>query len=217
MPEPDRLVEQLERYGQNPRTVFDIGVDTGTPWLYRAFPDAHFYLVDPTPTALEHMQRIAGEASAQVMNVAFGDTTSVLTFNLWPEHPSASSFFADEGAPDTVPVDVPVVRFDETVGAFARPALLKLDVQGAEMMVLRGLGERIREIDVIVVETSLLTTVRGGPEIAELTAFLCEHGFVLYDVVGLMRRPLDGALALIDAVYVPVDSPLRVDRRWAAG
>ena len=37
----------LRTYGFAPATVFDVGVYTGTPWLYESFPDAHFVLIDP--------------------------------------------------------------------------------------------------------------------------------------------------------------------------
>lgn len=211
---PDRLIEQLVRYRIEPKTVFDIGVDTGTPWMYEAFPKAKFYLVDPTPNSLPSMQKIARQVSAEILNVAFGDEKAVLKLNLWPEYPSASSFFQEVGQAPTTVIDVPVVRFDETIGAFERPALLKLDVQGAELMVLRGVGDRMKELDAVIVETNLMSTVRDAPEIAAVTAFMNEHGFVLYEIAGAIRRPLDGALALIDAVFVPADSPLRADRKW---
>jgi len=36
------------------------------------------------------------------------------------------------------------------------------------------------------------------------------------DIIGLKRRPLDGATAQFDLLFVPESSPLRADRRWAA-
>jgi hypothetical protein len=38
--------------------------------------------------------------------------------------------------------------------------------------------------------------------------------FKIYDIISLRRRPLDGALAQIDLVFVPDKSPLRSDHRW---
>jgi hypothetical protein len=43
-----------------------------------------------------------------------------------------------------------------------------------------------------------------------------DAGFVLFDIVAVNRRPLDLALAQMDAVFVPETSPLRRDHRWAA-
>jgi hypothetical protein len=110
---------------------------------------------------------------------------------------------------------VPLRRFDKLFGAFERPALCKIDVQGAEMMVLAGLGDRIAEIDVFIVETSTIATVKGGAEMAEVIGFMQARGFVVADIVGMKRRPLDGATAQVDLMFVRQDAPLRADRRWA--
>ena len=84
-------------------------------------------------------------------------------------------------------------------------------------MVLRGMGKRIQEIDIFIVETSLIATLEGdAPEFAAITDHMHDHGFVLYDIVGMTRRPLDRALAQIDAVFVREVSPLRADRRWSS-
>ena len=43
-----------------------------------------------------------------------------------------------------------------------------------------------------------------------------DHGFVVADIVGMTRRPLDGATAQLDLLFLPEeDSPVRRDRRWA--
>jgi hypothetical protein len=36
------------------------------------------------------------------------------------------------------------------------------------------------------------------------------------DIIGLKRRPLDGATAQVDLLFVPETAPLRADRRWAS-
>ena len=63
----------LQRLGFEPATVFDIGVGFGTWSLYRAFPDAHYVLIDPTPESLPYMQKIAQRLEAEVHPVALGD------------------------------------------------------------------------------------------------------------------------------------------------
>lgn len=40
--------EHIKSLGFNPKTVIDVGVATGTPPLYEAFPDAYFVLFEPT-------------------------------------------------------------------------------------------------------------------------------------------------------------------------
>ena len=93
----------------------------------------------------------------------------------------------------------------------------KIDVQGAKLMVLQGMTRRLGEVDALIVETSTIATVKGGAEISAVVQFLSEHGFVVTDIIGLKRRPLDGATAQVDLLFVPESSPVRADRRWSGG
>lgn len=76
------------------------------------------------------------------------------------------------------------------------------------------MGGRIHDFDVFIIETSLIATLQGGaPEFAEILLAMKKRGFALYDIVGITRRPLDRAMAQVDAVFVPEMSPLRSDQR----
>ena len=216
-PSWDATAALLKRYGLAPRTVFDIGVGEGTPELYAAFPDAKYHLFDPTRESLPHMEAIARGLDATIHNVALADHEGTMKIAVRAEIGGSSVFeeIGEPEAPVTASYDVAVRRFDQVVGAFARPALVKIDVQGAEVMVLNGIGERLRELDVVIVETSTITTLHGGPQFRDVFQLLDERGFVLWDIVRLGRRPLDFALAQFDPVFVPADSPVLADRRWA--
>src|SRR5690348_12286074 len=205
----------LKRRGLRPRTVFDVGVAFGTFDLYREFPDAFYYLVDPTPESLPYMQSLAGRFACEVLNMALADRDGELEIEVRDDI-QGSTFFEEVGQRDVRRREVVTVRrFDSVVGAFERPALAKIDVQGSELAVLKGMGGRIHELDAIVVETSALATIKSGPEFYDVAAYLKSHGFVVFDIVGTARRPLDGALAQLDVLFVPDKSPLRADRRWA--
>lgn len=211
------LVASLVKEKLAPKTVIDIGVADGTPWLYEAFPNAKYHLVDPTRESLPHMQRWAGRLDAEIHNIGLGDTPGKFEIAIRPLI-GGSSLFAEVGEAEfTATYKVQIERFDQIFGSLQRPVLCKIDVQGAELMVLRGMGERLFEIDVLIVETSLIATLQGdAPEFAAIQSIMSDKRYVLQDIVGMTRRPLDGALAQIDAVFVPESSPLRRDRRWSA-
>jgi FkbM family methyltransferase len=205
----------LRRYGLTPKTIFDVGVARGTPHLYTAFPHAVFHLIDPTHESLPFMQDIAERYDARVHNVALGATEEKLQITV-REGIGASSFFSDVADPTYVKrYEVPVVPFAKLVGEFERPALAKIDVQGAEMLVLEGMSSRLAEIDAIIIEISTITTLHGGPELSQVVAYFAERDWSLADVMSTTRRPLDGALAQLDLLFVPNDSPLRSDNRWS--
>ena len=92
--------------------------------------------------------------------------------------------------------------------------MCKIDVQGAELMVLKGMTERLREIDAFIIETSTLSTLKSGVELHDIVHFMHDHGFVVADVLALVPRPLDGATSNVDLMFLPQDSALRADRRW---
>jgi FkbM family methyltransferase len=207
----------LRDLGFNPKTVFDIGVAAGTPDLYDAFVDAHYILVDPAKESLPHMKRIARRLDAQVFNLALGDSDGEIEIEARLDDINGATIFKEIGpVGPTRSYRVLMRRFDHIFPEFARPALCKIDVQGAELMVLRGMGRRIEEIDVFIVEMSVIATVRDAPEAHDIIAFMRQSGFVIFDIVGMSRRPLDNALAQIDILFIKENSQLRADRRWRA-
>lgn len=86
--------------------------------------------------------------------------------------------------------------------------LLKLDVQGAELDVLRGLGRQLSNVEVILMEMSLVEYNKGAPLIDVVLSELRGMGFVLYDIVE-EHRHLGGRLLQIDGLFVRPTSRLR--------
>lgn len=216
LPSWPRSMRVLQRYGFAPATVFDIGVGYGTFPLYRAFPDAFYHLVDPAQESYAHMQRVARRLRCELHPVALGDRDGDALLEVRGDI-QESTLLEELGPREVRRVDrVPMRRFDTLFGMIARPSLCKIDVQGAELMVLSGMANRLADIDALVIETSTIATVRGGAEVHDVVKFLGDRGFHLADVIGLRRRPLDDATAQLDLLFVPRESGPRRDRRWAA-
>lgn len=211
-------LDTLKELGFSPRTVFDIGVATGTHDLYDAFPTAEFFLIDPTRESRPHMERIARRLDARVFNFALGDTEGEQEIEIRLDDIQGATFFKEFGPLGaTERYRVPVKRFDRAFPEFVRPALCKIDVQGSELNVLHGMGAQIDGIDAFIVEVSTIPTLRGGPDAFDIIAFFKQHRFAIFDLLGATRRPVDNALAQIDLLFVKEDSELRADRRWRAG
>jgi len=113
---------------------------------------------------------------------------------------------------------VPIKRFDSVFqdADLVSPCLVKIDVQGAELAVLRGMGALIRNVDLFIVEVSSIVTLEGAAPMFETIDYMRQNGFTIYDICGLGRRPLDNALAQLDLVFCKNDSKLLEDRRWRA-
>jgi FkbM family methyltransferase len=216
LPSWARTLRVLQRRGFTPATVFDIGVGYGTFPLYRAFPGAFYHLVDPARESLAYMTRLSRQLRCEIHTVALSDRDGEAALEVRADI-QESTLLEEVGPRQVRRVDrVPVRRFDSLFGPIERPSLCKIDVQGAELMVLGGMTGRLAEIDALVIETSTIATVKGGAEVYDVVRFLGENGFALADVVGLRRRPLDDATAQLDLMFVPQNGGPRIDRRWAA-
>jgi FkbM family methyltransferase len=107
--------------GLRPRTIFDVGVAHGTPWLYEAYPEAKYFLIDPTPQSLPLMQDLSNRLKAEVLNFALGNSDGTVTIKIRSDH-SRSSLFEEVGDAKIVEeVEVPVRRFDAVIKEFERP------------------------------------------------------------------------------------------------
>lgn len=120
--------------------------------------------------------------------------------------------------------ELPMSTLDATMGAngemcdpAAGPLLMKIDVQGFELEVLRGGMLTLSRTGLLILETSLLPYNEGAPLIADVVAFLHAAGFVVYDFCGQFRRETDATLFQTDVVFVPAGSSLRAPRKfWRA-
>lgn len=67
--------------------------------------------------------------------------------------------------------------FDQTPDVIAGVDLLNLDVQGAELMVLRGLGSYLRQFKAVYTEVNKNQVYKGCAELADMDLFMIANGF----------------------------------------
>ncbi|MDO9454946.1 FkbM family methyltransferase [Nocardioides sp.] len=206
----------LRDIGFRPNVVIDVGAAFGTFALLETFPDAHHYLAEPLAEfepALSEVSKSVERATLFIGVIGSDDQPTVLKVHrdllgssLLAE--SADDFGSVERTVDSIALDSLVT---ERTGQF----LLKIDVQGAELTVLRGAKSVLESTAVAVIECSLFQFFQDGASITEIIDFMTDNQFSIYDIIESQYRPLDGALAQVDLVFVPTSSSLRNDVRYA--
>ncbi len=211
-----RSLARIRDLGIAPKTIFDIGVATGTRGLYDVFPDVRYVLVEPLDEAQTFVQRLVDEHPGSIgIQAAAGRAPGEGTFTVEPGL-SGSSFLLKHK--NGVPRQVKIVTVDDLVKehALEGPFLLKLDVQGFELEVLAGAEETLKDTVAVIAEASLWADVKGKgmATLISLMTWFNDHGFVLYDIAQIVRRQLDGAISETDLVFCPANSPLRQVTRY---
>jgi FkbM family methyltransferase len=99
---------------------------------------------------------------------------------------------------------VPVLRLDEYLARhdIGRVSLLKIDTQGYEPEVLEGMGERLRDVDVVLTELMFFDYYERSLSFSDIERFLLPAGFHLYDISHISKNPMNGRTDWVDVIYV---------------
>jgi FkbM family methyltransferase len=211
-------LEYAKSRGLAPKTVFDVGVGHGTPWLYEAFPDSKLVLFEPLSVFGSDLEALSRQHKAEAHRIALGSTPGVAPLNVNVDHPTSSSLlrlnsaFAHFAAKvqrehrfrqENVTVDTL-----DHLNRYEPPYVLKLDVEGSERDVLAGATETLRRTDFLLLEISVMRRLISEPSFAEMIEFVDECGFELFDIPSLSQTQGTAQLIYLDAAFVPKHSSL---------
>ncbi|MEH2348520.1 MAG: FkbM family methyltransferase [Nostoc sp.] len=219
-PEITNALERLAKLGFKPTQIFDIGAYQGdfTNLCIKYFPKSRVACFEVLEHRVQQLRQLASQNSViQVFPVLLGaESQEKVQFN---EAETASSILIEQVQQNFMVKSYPMTTVDTIVyehfNSYA-PDLLKLDVQGYELEVLKGAEKSLTQTQVILAEVNLLDIHKNVPLLAEVVGWLNERDWVTYDICGLTRRPLDQALWQADFIFVPRNSPLISDKRWTA-
>ena len=203
---PDKMTARyFGRYGFAAPVIVDVGVMAGTPFLYDAFPDARFILVDPLEESRDAVAATWGDRLDYRFHVAaLGARKGRMTLNVpraRPVRASAAARLHDADAIERREVDV--VRLDQITQGLDGPFGLKIDTEGHELAVLRGATRTLKRCEFVVAEVSIKKRFADGYRFSEVVAFMADHGFEVHSFLsGLTRSP-----RFSDVLFLPADDP----------
>ena len=150
--------------------------------------------------------------NVEIFPVGLGDRQDELTLTVPRMNSGEGSF----GRPDFASDQVEVMKCTTAVGdeilANAMPKLIKIDVEGFELIVLRGLSKTIeRAKPLLIVETSMKHLRNAGTELDDLLEFMNERDYLSYEI-GTIRSKGRRKLSL--AKWRPRQSDLDSDFLW---
>lgn len=171
----------------NPDLVVDVGVGFGTHALYEAYPSADLILVEALTEYQDAIEPICNKYDAEVIYKGLGKEEGSLKISFDKNDLQKASFFErtklTKNKGEVVSKTIEVTTLDallSTRDISNKTVLLKIDVEGAELDVLKGGMRSLPHIDYVIIETSLAKRFEGSYEFEDLIKFMSDQGYHVY-------------------------------------
>lgn len=174
----------LEVYGPYCSVIVDVGANIGD-WtarvLERAAPDARALLFEPGQDALGQLHgRFDGDPRVEIVAAAVGDRSGRTTLYEEPAAGEESSLVRREAPPNAITRDVALTTLDEELPRHdvSRVDLLKIDAEGYDLHVLRGVQRSLETHAIAVVQFEYNRAwMFEHSTLGEALALLTRHGY----------------------------------------
>lgn len=213
MPVPDRLplmedsLQTLVGFGVPIASVIDVGVQAKTVQLINVFPKLKHVLIEPVESYFSQIRKSYQDIDHEIWNVALSDKEgSAFQIGLAKDGGDTvtHSFLSDRAITSEEREDVRqckpirISTLDSLIAEFqiSLPALLKIDVDGQELRILKGATNAFEHVSVVVIEATVNTLL-------ERAGFLRDSGFKLFDMVD--NAYYYGVLSQVDLIFVRND------------
>ena len=211
-------LRKVKKQGVVPHQIIDAGAAIGA-WTRKClelFPDAEYFLVDPldeNSAFLNELQQT--NPKVKVWQGALGSRPGQLDLYV---HGDQSSFFASEygQSNETSTRTVQVRTLDSFMedSTIQQPDMIKADVQGFEIEVLKGAEKCLENTELLLLEVSYRRIYWNGPLAHEVISYVGSKGFRFLDVCTYIKRPFDGELTQSDILFAKDGSRLFEPEGW---
>jgi len=182
------------------RVVFEFGSRYGedTVVFASSFPFATVFGFECNPNTLAILkQNVKPYNNIKITEAAVGDKIGKVKFypinaektiTTWEDgNQGASSLFKASGKyeietyiQDEIEVDMLTLEYVMDQNKIESVDVLWMDIQGAEMLALKGLGRRIKDVRIIHTEVEFIEIYENQPLFKDVHEFLLKNDFIFY-------------------------------------
>lgn len=223
----DRVTKIAKKLlGDNIRTILEIGARDCVETLIfnKYFPNSKIYTFECNPNTLPLCRdNIKGILNVRLIESAVSEIDGEISFNQIDTsktitsrsdgNPGASSIFKASGKypkENYVQNEIKVnsIRLDTFLNKtnIKDIDILWMDIQGAELMALKSLGEKINQVKIIHLECEFFEIYRDQPLFDDINLFLESNGFNLIEFTNVGRYAGDAIYSKksIKKNYIPI-------------
>jgi len=209
-------LQGLWERGYSPKVIFDVGAAVGrwTQLALEFWPLAEYFQFEALDERKADLDRLAADTGARINVIMGGVGKEDAALTMGVTESLFDSSFAYSGSQSR---QIQCRRLDSLLreGRIRAPGFLKMDVQGFELNVLEGGQEVLSSCSVVLMECQFFAFCETMNTLDKTIATMASYGFVPYEFVDFLRRPLDGAMGQCDLLFVRRGHWLVTDLRWA--
>ena len=216
------LIIQSSVHSEEP-VIFDIGAHHGQSieYLRGIFPSSIIYSFEPDPDSFKVLIK-KESANNKLFNIALSDTTGEIIFYKNKISHTNSLFKVNLNSRDSIRakkenflenssyleeinlnISVKTTTLDQFVSDFSikKIDLLKIDVQGAEELVLLGGVNALKDVTSIIVEVSFFDYYEKSTNFLDIEKILIPHGFSMFSILDISKNPMNGRTDWAEILY----------------
>ena len=198
LPKKENALLGLRESGLDVGMIIDVGVKHETPELKKAFPDLKHFLFEPVEEYYELIRKNYEDLDYELVKAALSDKNGENLLAITKMGSDTITHSSLDGALGGEVTENRIIK-TMTLDGFLKgrncpkPYLLKLDVDGHEMPILRGAEETLKDTSCVVIEAPLCY-------LPERVSYLESKGFHLWDIVDLCYYY--GNLHQVDLIFL---------------
>ena len=208
------LIQLKDKHSFNPKVIFDIGAYKGdwTKMCLKIYPKSKYFLFEPQDYLSKFLNSFQNR-NIIYENILFGDQNNK-EVKFYQFKTSSSVLKFGENIPS---LKKRTRSLDNYIKENKIEAIdiLKVDVQGYELNVLKGAISSLGMIEILIIEVSFLEIYEKSPLASRIIKFLDENNFQIFDVVDFKYRPLDNNLFQVDMFFINKKSNIINDKRYS--
>jgi FkbM family methyltransferase len=204
-----KIFKTLKNLNYNPEIIYDIGASGGW-WsgvVNQVFPQSKYFLFEPLVDYSEEYSNsmsnnLNSNDNFELHKVALGEKTENKDITFFTDNIFGSTTLSC-GYENSIKIPVECWTLDDLIESKSLPVpnVIKIDTQGSELEILKGMERNLKDVDFLIIETWL---VRGygeeTPLLNEIVKWLEKSGFKVFDFGGEYR---DGVrLITIDCTFI---------------
>lgn len=198
----------------NINTILDIGANEGqfTKVITQILPGVQVYSFEPLKVAYEIFKsQFKGNNKIEIFNFALGDEDKQSSIYKNEFSASSSVIAMTELLKEAFPFSRSVTEEKITIKRLDdfsynlnlnKEILMKIDVQGFELNVLKGAENTLRDVKLIIVETSFFELYQKQPLFKDVYNYLIRNGFNYFGSLEQIYDERDGKILQSDSIFL---------------